>query len=222
MHPSHIRQRAISLKSAGVPFTDICRTLGISRNTVAYWLYNPRAEDIKIDNRCPFCTVPARPIDQPAAYAYPLGMCLGDGHLLMTRRVPLLKVARDLRYPGLIHEVGQAMQACRARSVGHQPNHGRDEVRSSWKHWPCLLPQHGPGKKHDRRIQLTEWQQIIDDEVPGRFLRGLFHSDGCRFDNQVERNGKTYSYPRYMFVNKSADIMGLCQKSLDRLSVRGG
>lgn len=33
------------------------------------------------------------------------------------------------------------------------------------------------------------------------------------------RNGKAYSYPRYMFANESADIMGLCQESLDRLGV---
>jgi len=202
-----------------VPFTEIVRTLGISRDTVACWLYSARAKDIKIDNRCPFCTVPARPIDRPADYAYLLGMYLGDGHLLMTTRVPALKVACDLRYPGLINEVGLAMQACGARTVGHQPHEGRDDVRSFWMHWPCLLPQHGPGKKHDRLIRLTEWQQVIVDEYPGRFLRGLFHSDGCRSANRIVRNGKTYSYPRYTFVNKSADIMGLCQESLDRLGI---
>jgi hypothetical protein len=219
MHPPHIRERAISLKSAGVPFTEICRTLGLSRNTVACWLYSSRAKNIKIDKRCPFCTVPARPIDQPGAYAYLLGMYLGDGHLLMTARIPVLKVACDLRYPGLIDEVGRAMLACGARTVGHQARDGRDDVRSVWKHWPCLLPQYGPGKKHDRPIELTNWQQTIVDEFPGRFLRGLFHSDGSRFDNRVTRNEKAYCYPRYMFVNKSADIMELCRQSLDRLGV---
>ena len=220
MHPVYLRQHAISLKSAGVPFTEIVRTLGISRNTVACWLYSSRAKDLKIDDRCPFCTVPARPIDRPADYAYLLGIYLGDGHLLMTGRVPLLKVACDLRYPGLINEAGRAMQACGARTIGHQPREGRDDVRSFWMHWPCLLPQHGPGKKHDRRIQLTDWQQVVVDAFPGRFLRGLFHSDGCRTVNRVARNGRTYSYSRYMFVNKSADIMGLCQQSLDRIDVR--
>ncbi|MDT4991905.1 MAG: hypothetical protein QOH97_1797 [Actinoplanes sp.] len=219
MHPPHIRQRAITLKSAGVPFIEICRTLGISRNTVACWLYSSRAKNIKIDNRCPFCTLPARPIDDPHAYAYLLGMYLGDGHLLMTARVPVLKVACDLRYPGLITEVGAAMLACGARTVGHQAHGGRDDVRSVWKHWPCLLPQHGPGKKHDRLIALTDWQQEIVDGFPWRFLRGLFHSDGCRAENRVLRNGKTYVYPRYMFSNESGDIMRLCQESLERLGV---
>ena len=119
----------------------------------------------------------------------------------------------------MINEVGRAMRACGARTVGHQRREGRDDVRSSWMHWPCLFPQHGPGKKHDRPIRLTGWQQAIVDEYPGQFLRGLFHSDGCRIENRAERNGKTYAYPRYMFVNKSADIMNLCRESLDRLGV---
>jgi hypothetical protein len=46
----------------------------------------------------------------------------------------------------LIAEVGAAMLACGARTVGHQPHEGRDDVRSLWKHWPCLLPQCGPDK----------------------------------------------------------------------------
>jgi hypothetical protein len=29
------------------------------------------------------------------------------------------------------------------------------EVYSFSKHWPCLFPQHGPGRKHERKIQLT-------------------------------------------------------------------
>jgi len=25
-------------------------------------------------------------------------------------------------------------------------------VQNCWKHWPCLLPQHGPGRKHERAL----------------------------------------------------------------------
>jgi hypothetical protein len=209
------------MKSAGVPFTEIYRTLGLSRNTVAGWLYGARYKiNPGPDRRCPFCSRPARPVDRPADYAYLLGIYLGDGHLLTTGRVPLLKVACDLRYPGLITEAGQAMLACGARVVGHQHRDGRDDVRSSWMHWPCLLPQHGAGKKHERAIRLTDWQQQVVGAWPGRLLRGLFHSDGCRTDNRIVRGGRTYSYPRYLFVNESADIMGICQEALDVLGVR--
>src|SRR4051812_21905151 len=83
----------------------------------------------------------------------------------------------------------------------------------------CFFPQHGPGKKHERRIELAEWQDHIVARSPEDFLRGLFHSDGCRVTNKVRRGEKTYLYARYMFANESADIMRLCQKSLDRLHI---
>ena len=58
---------------------------------------------------------------------------------------------------------------------------------------------------------------------PGRFLRGLFNSDGCRVANWAIRpvagQLKRYEYPRYMFSNESADIMALCQWALDLLGI---
>jgi hypothetical protein len=210
----------LELYANGVPFSDIYRRLGLSRNTVAYWLYQGRgpAADVR-DERCPFCDRPPRMVGDPPAYAYLLGQYLGDGHLLTTGRVPLLTVACDLRYPGLIHEVTTAMLACGAKTVGYQEQTGCIRVRSNWKHWPCVIPQHGPGKKHDRPIRLQGWQQDIVAKYPERILRGLFHSDGSRFINRVRRAGRAYSYARYMFVNESSDIMRLCQQSLDRLGI---
>jgi hypothetical protein len=144
----------------GVPFTEIYRRLGLSRNTVAFWLYSKSAQESPpLPERCPLCDQPARPIDDPPAYAYLLGQYLGDGHLLMTRRVPLLTVARDERYPGLIHEITTAMEACGVRTVGYQQRPGCISVRAHWMHWPCLFPQHGSGKKHDRPIVLVAWQK---------------------------------------------------------------
>jgi hypothetical protein len=96
-------------------------------------------------------------------------------------------------------------------------------VQSSWKHWPCLFPQHGPGRKHNRRIELEPWQAAIVEEHPGRFLRGLFHSDGCRVTNWTERvvagERKRYEYPRYFFSNKSDDIRKLFADTLDKVGV---
>ena len=59
--------------------------------------------------------------------------------------------------------------------------------RSRWKHWPCLFPQHGPGRKHERPIVLEDWQRTIVEAHPGPFLRGLFHSDGCRAKNWTRK-----------------------------------
>ncbi len=100
---------------------------------------------------------------------------------------------------------------------------GMTEVKSYSKHWPCLFPQHGPGMKHTRSIELAAWQQVIADRHPGDFARGLFHSDGYRGMNRVRRpladGDRWYEYPRYLFSNKSLDILGLCGEALDRLGV---
>jgi hypothetical protein len=47
--------------------------------------------------------------------------------------------------------------------------------------WPCLFPQHGPGKKHTRPIFIAEWQQKLAERWHEQLLRGLIQSDGCRF-----------------------------------------
>jgi hypothetical protein len=100
---------------------------------------------------------------------------------------------------------------------------GMTEVNSTSKHWPCLFPQHGPGMKHTRKIELAEWQQVIVDRYPGDFARGLLHSDGYRGMNRVRRvlaDGEHwYEYPRYLFVNISQDILQLCGQALDQLGV---
>lgn len=91
----------------------------------------------------------------------------------------------------------------------------------AWKHWACVSPQHEPGRKHERQIQLEPWQQAVVDEHPGPFLRGLFHSDGCRVLNwATTASGVRYEgYPRYFFTNASADIRRLCCDALDRLGI---
>jgi hypothetical protein len=75
---------------------------------------------------------------------------------------------------------------------------------------PCLFPQHGPGRKHESAIELESWQEEIVGEFPGDFVRGLIPSDGYRGMNRVRRmvggEEKWYEYPRYLFVNRSADI----------------
>lgn len=96
-------------------------------------------------------------------------------------------------------------------------------VASYGRHWKCLFPQHGPGKKHERRIGLEAWQQAIVTEHPWEFIRGLIHSDGCRIINWTTRlvggERKRYEYPRYFFTNKSDDIRKLLGDTLDRVGV---
>ena len=47
------------------------------------------------------------------------------------------------------------------------------------------FPQHGPGRKHLRRIALVDWQTELTHREPEALIRGLIHSDGCRTENRV-------------------------------------
>ena len=98
-------------------------------------------------------------------------------------------------------------------------------LQSAWKGWIVALPQHGPGRKHERPIVLEPWQQAIVDEHPVAFLRGLLHSDGCRTVNRFKTNlpsGRVaeYAYPRWFFSNRSDDIRGLFCATCDAVGIR--
>lgn len=115
-----------------------------------------------------------------------------------------LRIKTDIRYPAVIAECATAMAAVMPTNrvrVGGLP-YRAVEIGCSSKNWPILFPQHGPGRKHLRKIELEPWQREIVERHPQQFLRGLIHSDGCRVLNRV--NGKPY--PRYFFSQVSDDI----------------
>jgi hypothetical protein len=76
-----------------------------------------------------------------------------------------------------------------------------------------------PGPKHRRPIVLRSWQEELVKRSPELFLRGLIHSDGCRFTNPVRHGDKLYTYPRYNFSNASADIRKLFCDTCDLLGI---
>jgi len=86
-------------------------------------------------------------------------------------------------------------------------------------HWPCVLPQHGAGRKHLRPIVLTDWQRALLQDHRQPFLRGLIHSDGCRYIARQRCGGRLYEWPRYNFSNLSSEIRGLFTESCDALGI---
>jgi hypothetical protein len=58
-----------------------------------------------------------------------------------------------------------------------------------------IFPQHGPGKKHLRKLELADWQKEIIAKYPKEFIKGLMHSDGCRYlvNDAVKYELKNYS-----------------------------
>lgn len=126
-------------------------------------------------------------------------------------------ITLDIRYPNIIDECAAAIDIVRAgkHPAGFVHCPGCVDVNAYWQHWPCVFPQHGPGPKHMRAIELVPWQQEIADTHPDRLLRGLIHSDGSRDLNWV--NGK--SYPRYQFSNVSADIQEIFCRAVELFGV---
>jgi hypothetical protein len=158
----------------------------------------------------------------PYTYAYLLGVYLGDGCITPNGSSWSLRVVLDGAYPGIIDECCSAIE----RISGSRPTPRRDprgqrcvHVESTWYPWRGLFPQHGPGRKHTRRIALTEWQYAIVNVAPEPLLRGLIHTDGWRGVNRVRAKGRDYAYPRYQFSNRSDDIRQIFPDACDLLGI---
>ncbi|MFE5187710.1 helix-turn-helix domain-containing protein [Streptomyces sp. NPDC056628] len=227
-HGTAVRAKALALLHAGASNADVARHLAIAPGTIGYWKHLDRTQRGECpgrhDPKCPRCD--GRDLDRPA-YAYLLGLYLGDGHIshYSAHRVPNLMITCAESWPGLMDACERAMRAvfpdnavCRVRKTGCR------NVKVYSKHLPCLFPQHGPGHKHERTIALAPWQQEIVDDHPWEFVRGLIHSDGCRITNWTTRlvagERKRYEYPRYLLANRSDDIRRLFTDTLDKLGVR--
>ena len=226
MYGCDARERALALIGTGSSLRAVSASTGISRSTLRDWRDHPEKTGHRVS--CPRCATPPQLPGPARDYAYLLGLYLGDGCISVggdpAKGVWALRIACADAWPGLIEECRKAVAAIRpCNKVASQQRVGCTEVVAYSRHWPCLFPQHGPGRKHKRTIELATWQQIIVGERPGDFARGLFHSDGCRFLSRVRRplpgGDRWYVYPRYMFTNESQDILTLCGETLDRLGV---
>jgi hypothetical protein len=217
------------LIDAGLNNCQISRATDISVNAIREWRSRPADWPIvrsingapASNASCPRCY--DRELDEEA-YAYLLGQYLGDGTVYWTGRDAAgraLRISSDSTYPGIIREccvvIGQV--SGRRPTLRIHTDRRMVDIVSSWRAWPCLLPQDGPGRKHSRRIMLAYWQQAIVDAYPGPFLRGLIHSDGWRGVNSVHVKGRGYHYPRYQFSNRSGDIRQLFTYACDLLGI---
>jgi len=213
------RRQAQELIAAGLSDSVVGRTLGIPRSTVRDWRLSGRSPK---PVNCPICRVT---YFDHKAYSYLLGVYLGDGWLSpMGREAFRFRVSCDVTYPDIINEIATHIVIVRGNDrVGFATRAGCVEVNAYWRHWPCLFPQDGPGRKHERPIQLADWQKDVVQRHSEELLRGLIHTDGSRHLNTVSRKVarglKEYRYVRYTFTNASEDILGIFTDALDRLEV---
>ena len=227
MYSPEVRRQTLALVRNGATLTAVSKATGINRSTLREWRDHPDTA-YRLRASCPRCANhPVLP-EPESDYAYLLGLYLGDGCISAAgdpaKGVWKLRIMCCDAWPGLIEECVRAIQAVRpANKVFTQQKPGCTEVGSCSRHWPCLFPQHGPGEKHLRKIELAEWQRGIVGRHPGKLARGLLHSDGYRGINRVRGRladgDHWYEYPRYLFVNESVDILRLCGETLDRLGV---
>jgi hypothetical protein len=222
MHSRPEVDRVLSLVAEGWNDCQISRATGINRHTVLDWRHG-RVPAFALNRErgraasCPQCDETA--VDE-AAYAYLLGLYLGDGYINRLRRTYRLRIFQDQRYSHLIELARMAIARVRNTAVariGVVPAVGCVAISGYWNHWPCVFPQHGPGMKHQRQIRLMSWQIQIVDRYPKQLIRGLIHSDGCRVMNRVR--GGRYAYPRYFFSNTSEDILQIFRGSCDAIGV---
>jgi len=167
-------------------------------------------------------------VPDSATDGYLLGMYLGDGWVGRIARSARLTLSLDVQHPEILRESAMAVSGVLpgARVTTRvRPGTGCTIVESYGLAWLDLFPQHGPGRKHERRIILHPWQRSIVSAHPWLFLRGLIHSDGCRTVNRFKTtlpSGRVarYAYPRYFFSNKSPDILELFTTTCDALGLR--
>jgi len=166
-----VRSRAevtfvLELVRAGWNDCQIARETGIPRQTILDWRNGNTPDFDRVRTRtfpngwfCAVCR--GDPIVLPqTSYTYLLGLYLGDGYIAShARGVYRLRIYCADAYPELIRRCEDAMGEVIATKVSRVSCVGCTEVSSFSKHWPCLFPQHGPGRKHERRIELVPWQR---------------------------------------------------------------
>ena len=218
---------ALAMPDAGVPDAVNAAQHGVAVKTIRRWrrLYQrrgpPRGQP-HTSVHCPRCDDAS--LDE-AAYAELLGWYLGDGWIESSANgVKTLHVYNDVKYVGLNDHIVDLQR--RVKPGGRPHRRWKDGVciiSSGWKHWLCLFPQHGAGRKHERVLPMAAWQWEVVERHPADFLRGLLHSDGARVANWATRivagERRRYDYPRWQFVNHSEQILGWCCDALDLVGV---
>ena len=209
--------RVLALFGEGLTTSAIARRTGIPRSTVKDW--RGGRQPWRQSRDCPGQHLSL--LDE-LAYAYVLGMYLGDGCISSGRRgVWRLRITLDSIYPGIVAECAAAVElvAPGKTAVFRRRDSRAADVSNYWKHWTCLIPQHGPGRKHTRPIILADWQQQIVRAHAEPFLRGLIHSDGTRIIATERKRAYVRRAPRYVFSNRSEDILGLFRAACETAGV---
>src|SRR4051812_6900067 len=114
MHPPEIVALVLDLRARGLGARRIAAETGLPVRTVTDWLAGrtPRGWQREQAPRCERCGAASHEISEAAAYAYLLGLYLGDGHVAAhPRGVFKLRIFLDDAYPEIIASCERAIRA---------------------------------------------------------------------------------------------------------------
>lgn len=197
-HTVNIRSRseldeALALLRQGLTPTEIARETGIPRSTVRDWRHGRGTRQARrLD-----CADHDFSLLDGDAYAYLLGMYLGDGCLSRhPRGVWRLRVTLDSAYPRIVAECASAMGAVSPRSRVHvlRRTSGRCvDVSSYWKHELALRRAQVEAEVVGRDVEpllarFLEQPREVDD-APAQTVE-LRHHDPGRLPGPARRESR--------------------------------
>lgn len=158
--------KVAQFKEDGLTDREISGLTGVPITTIRAWRNHGLSQfaerALRAGGLCATCGAELHDFDGlPAVtYAYLLGVYLGDGCISPSGGSWALRVALDQAYPGIIESCCDATEEIRGgRRPKPRPDSGGGacvRIDMTWRQWICLFPQHGPGRKHLRKIELVD------------------------------------------------------------------
>lgn len=214
-------EEVLRLFEDGKSKMEISRMTGINRRTLTDWISpkyirktdNPRNSYQPITDFNEYLDTE----EKRKAYAFILGVYLCDGHICTSKllRAPALRLTNDIKYIKNTQEWIDNISVLLPENSINKHRHSKcnaNLITVYSRKLVDLFPQHGPGKKHQRKLELAEWQRTIINKYPSEFLRACFQSDGCIY---TLKNGGRY----YSFSNMSEDIMDWFLSALSSIGI---
>lgn len=188
----------------------------IPRATLRYWLKSDFLEKknvAKLEEDNYIEKVYDRVRENKKIYNFILGLYIGDGCITKNKMSYKIRIVQDSKYQNSIKEISSVMEIFFQKRSSLTQQEGCAVVTIFDKYLPLYFPQHGPGKKHERKIELSQFQlENLDYE---NLMRGLFISDGSYYLAKKK-------YERYNFTNKSLDIINIFRQCLYHFDISHG
>jgi hypothetical protein len=207
MYPQSTVDIARQLSDIGILDRENAQICGVSIRSIRHWRSGDRRAQRgrRTGTRVPRPTCPrchGRALDE-TAYAYLLGLYLGDGHITRGPRSYVLWLAcADAWLACSSRLVRRWHSSCRRpRFSALREDRPLARVKSVSKHWPCLFPQHGPGRNTSAASSLSRGKR--------RSWRGIPATSHAAFSTLMDTVGSTGSGGRSLVATGGTSIRAI-------------